>query len=620
MTIKIKLFSIAILILSAMSVIMGSSLYFAQKIDTVTKASQLIAAIESDMLTLRKHEKDFFSRLDLKYQDKFKSTFAQLQAHIHTLNIKLNDAAIPFPHSQELSTAFNNYNQQFQDIITSQQKIGLNKTSGLYGTLRNTAQRLETKIKQLDNNPLLIQLLLLRRHEKDFMLRNDPKYAMNFTSQLQALHNLLALPNYAAINAEINSEITQYQQVFNQFVLMSQQQGLNANEGMIGEMRSTIQETEALLATEASNLQIQVAQIQSNARSTQLMLSIGIIIFISTLIFYLATHISKRINRVTKAMLEISSGDGDLCVTLNTDGNDELTELSHAFNIFIGKIHQTVSVVANSVLQLSSTAEDMSAVTKQTQTGVCKQQQDITQIASSIEEMNVSVQEVTLHTNEAEKTAQQAKLKSNQGIMLSEKNIQGITLLSGEVNNAGEVINALVMHSQNIGDVLNVIQGIAAQTNLLALNAAIEAARAGESGRGFAVVADEVRTLALRTQEATKEILTITDGIQKDAESATLVMENSEKQAANAISQTQSANDALLDIEEAVEHVNKMNGQIVVATEQQSQTSQEISHNIIAISNICDQSTTGMEQLSIANNDLATMTQELQTIVGQFKL
>ncbi|MFC1503286.1 methyl-accepting chemotaxis protein [Pseudomonadota bacterium] len=178
----------------------------------------------------------------------------------------------------------------------------------------------------------------------------------------------------------------------------------------------------------------------------------------------------------------------------------------------------------------------------------------------------------------------------------------------------------MVIHSQNIGEVLSVIQGIADQTNLLALNAAIEAARAGESGRGFAVVADEVRTLALRTQEATKEILIITDGIQNDAEAATRVMENSQAQATSAVSQTKLANGSLLDITDTVERVSKMNSQIVVATEQQSHTSNEISLHMEDISKICVESATGIEQLAVANKELATMTHELKTLVGQFKL
>lgn len=620
MTIKKTLFAITILILLSMISIMASSTYFTKKIDTITKASLLISTIESEMLTLRKHEKDFFSRFDLKYQEKFNNTFKHLQSHIQDLTIKLTAADILSVDLQQLTLTFNDYDQQFQKIITSQQKIGLNKTSGLYGTLRNAAKSLETQLNQLDDATLRVQLLLLRRHEKDFMLRRDSKYTDSFARQSTEMQTIISLPNYSAYKATINSELSQYIQAFNLFSEQLKKQGLTANDGMMGEMRGTIQKTENLLKRDANELQKQITQIQQKAHSTQLLLGTGITLFISVLIFFLAQRISRRLQQVSKAMNEIANGDGDLCVALDTNGKDEITELSLAFNTFIGKIHKTVSVVGSSVLQLASTTEEMSVVTEKAKTGAFNQQQAVTQIAAAIEEMNVTVHEITQHTTEAEEAADQAKQKSHQGIEISDQNIQDIAQLSGEVENATNVIDKLIAHSQNISEVLNVIQGIAAQTNLLALNAAIEAARAGESGRGFAVVADEVRTLAQRTQEATKEILTITDGIKADAQTATQVMESSGAQTIKAISQTELANSALLNITTAVEHVNEMNSQIATATDQQSQTSQNISHRIIDVSNVCDESASSMEQLSVANNELTIMAQKLQTLVGQFKL
>ena len=620
MKIKTKLYSIVAFIFVAMLTTMASSLYFINKINTATKSEQLVSTIESDMLDLRKNEKDFLARLDLTYVDKFNTRFVALQTHIEELAIKLAEADIPFTNRQQLETAFQAYNQKEKELVAIQQKIGLDKSSGLYGTLRNAANTLDTKINQLNDQQLLIQLLLLRRHEKDFMLRNDLKYAQSFNKQFTEIQNLINLPLYNDNRADINTKLQQYQQAFAQLVTFSEQRGLNANDGITGEMRNAVKTTETLLENGAKQLKVEIVKITNSAKSTLLTLSIFITLIISGSVFLLANRISARLSQVTKAMNEIATGDGDLSVALSTEGKDEITALSRAFNIFVVKIRDTISTVSDSVLQLASTAEEMSAVTENAKTGALKQQQDITQIAASIEEMNVAVQEVTQHTSEAERTAVEAKEKSHQGEEISQQNIQGITQLSTEVENAGGVIEKLIAHSQNISEVLNVIQGIAAQTNLLALNAAIEAARAGETGRGFAVVADEVRTLAQRTQEATQEILTITDEIHKDAEVATQVMETSGTQAVSTISQTQLANDALLAIKESVEHVSEMNAQIAVATEQQSQTSEEISRNILDISNIADESTAGIEQLSIANKELAAMTQKLQTLVGQFKL
>ncbi len=124
----------------------------------------------------------------------------------------------------------------------------------------------------------------------------------------------------------------------------------------------------------------------------------------------------------------------------------------------------------------------------------------------------------------------------------------------------------------------------------------------------------------MRTQEATKEILTITAGLQTDAEAATKVMENSECLATSAVSQTKLANNSLHDITKTVECVSEMNRHVAVAIEQQSHTSDEINLHMEDISNVCEESAAGMEQLAIANIELANMTQELKALLGQFKL
>ncbi|RWX56413.1 methyl-accepting chemotaxis protein [Photobacterium chitinilyticum] len=620
MSIKRTLHCMVIILILAMIAMMTSSHYFIGKIQAVLNASQLVYMVEADMLAMRKDEKDFLAHKDIEYKEKFDSKFNQFHTDLQALNITLANADISFDNLPTLKSITNDYNSIFNEVVSIQQKIGLNKSSGFYHSLLTAAHELETQINRLDDAQLRVQLLLLRRQEKDFMLHRQNIYADAFTERLKHMQDQLSLPEYSTVRTKLTSVLEQYQESFNHFVSLSRQEGLTDNQGLIGKLRSSIKKSETILAEEASQLKSQISQAQDEAKSFLLILGIGITIVISTLVVYFANRISGRLSQVTKTMNEISNGDGDLCVTLDTKGNDEIAELGLAFNTFVGKIHSTVNVVASSVLQLASTTEEMSAVMEQAKTGAFKQQQDVNEIAVVMEEMNAAVQEVKQSTIQADNAAEHAHQEAEQGCEMAEQSIHGVTLLANEVESATDVIKTLIIHSQNISEVLGVIQGIADQTNLLALNAAIEAARAGESGRGFAVVADEVRSLALRTQEATKEILTITAGLQTDAEAATKVMENSEGLATSAVSQTKLANNSLHDITKTVECVSEMNRHVAVAIEQQSHTSDEINLHMEDISNVCEESAAGMEQLAIANIELANMTQELKALLGQFKL
>ncbi|MBW7842621.1 MAG: methyl-accepting chemotaxis protein, partial [Ignavibacterium sp.] len=188
------------------------------------------------------------------------------------------------------------------------------------------------------------------------------------------------------------------------------------------------------------------------------------------------------------------------------------------------------------------------------------------------------------------------------------------------VRESAETVQQLGKNSDQIGEIVQVIDDIADQTNLLALNAAIEAARAGEQGRGFAVVADEVRKLAERTTKATKEIATMIKQIQKDTNGAVESMQQGTQEVESGKTLAQKAGASLKDIINGAEQVVDIVSQVAAASEEQSSAAEQISKNIESISSVTQQSASGLQQIAHASEDLNRLTLNLQELIAQFKV
>ncbi len=338
------------------------------------------------------------------------------------------------------------------------------------------------------------------------------------------------------------------------------------------------------------------------------------------LIWLTATGVTRPINSVAAMLKDIASGDGDLTQRLTYAKKDELGELVNWFNRFLDKLQPTIAQIKQSITEARGTADQSSAIARQTSEGMQVQFREIDQVATASNEMSATAHDVANSASNAASAARGADQSAREGMSIIEQSTRDITTLAEEVSKAVGEVEALAVNSEQIGSVLEVIRSIAEQTNLLALNAAIEAARAGESGRGFAVVADEVRNLAKRTQDSVEEIRLVIERIQSGTRGVVATMHSSQSQAQSNAGQIHQAVQALGKISDAVTVISDMNLQIASAAEQQSAVAEEVNRNVSAIRTVTETLTGQATESAAISSQLNALASQQMKLMDQFKV
>jgi len=292
---------------------------------------------------------------------------------------------------------------------------------------------------------------------------------------------------------------------------------------------------------------------------------------------------------------------------------DNINEVSNTLNEAFSELNVAINETYNATTQISSSTEEMAG-------GAQEQSAQASEVAAAVEEMTNTIIETTRNSSFASEASLEAGKKAKEGGFVVKETIEGMNRIADVVRDSAMIVQELGKSSNQIGEIVQVINDIADQTNLLALNAAIEAARAGEQGRGFAIVADEVRKLAERTTKATNEIADMIKKIQKDTEASVKSMQIGTIEVEAGKKLAEKAGHALNEIIDGSEHVVDMITQVATASQQQSLTSEQISKSIESISNVTAESASGIQQIAIASEDLNRLTSNLQEFIVQFKL
>ncbi|RMR81614.1 methyl-accepting chemotaxis protein [Pseudomonas coronafaciens] len=336
----------------------------------------------------------------------------------------------------------------------------------------------------------------------------------------------------------------------------------------------------------------------------------------------LAVLFTKSIVTPLRDMLRVNDtiAKGDLRSVITVTGKDEFSDLMRSTQVMQNNLRDTIRLIGDSSTQLASAAEEMNAVTEESSRGLLRQNNEIDQAATAVNQMTAAVDEVARNAAAASDAAKASDQSTRTGAARVTSTVDAIEKLSKTVQNTSADVERLAVQSKDISKVLEVIRTIAEQTNLLALNAAIEAARAGEQGRGFAVVADEVRALAHRTQTSTQEIEKMIGDILTGTAQATKAMSESCDQTDGTLTIAHEAGAALTLIAKAINEINEMNLMIATASEQQAQVARSVDGNLMSIRDLSIQSATGANQTAAASSELSVLAADMNKLVARFSL
>ncbi len=616
LTIKQRLFFVLLMSMLGMIVVVFLSWKINNTQLRLANIKESLASVEVLILQERRNEKDFLARQKLKYIDKFQQTMIKLEHEITLLQDLLEDSDVAANEVSNLQNKLGIYNTKFNQIALQLKDIGLSEKEGLRGKLRDAVHHAEKDVRKINNSELLSDILMLRRNEKDFIIRHQEKYlqkhAKNYAKLLKRL-NALAINAKAKVS--IRQSMQEYESAFNIFANAHKKLGLNEKLGLQGKLRDAVHSTDASLDIMLKNTN----QILNKKSDDEKILFYIVLLFTIIILLSFITAVMNSITKpLSKLSKEIGSNTNDLTKHYTYDRNDELKVMVDAINQFSSKLNETVNRSKLTSLENVTIAEELAVTAHNIHSGSEESANIVTQTTEQSLVAQQKMNDMLCETSQA-----------NDRMELASETIDDVahnfSFLIDNIRESAEVenqlsskLNELSSDAEQVKDILTIIGDIADQTNLLALNAAIEAARAGEHGRGFAVVADEVRKLAERTQKSLVEIqASVNVIVQNILEASGQISVNSQK-----FEQlVASSNEVDEKVSQSKENMNLALQSVSQASSLTEETAEKITmimEKIKEINTLSTSNSRSAEEISTATHELASMTEKLNNQLEYF--
>ncbi|WP_304543174.1 methyl-accepting chemotaxis protein [Sulfurimonas microaerophilic] len=591
--------------------------YSSSQAKELAKLKYEVTNIDNTILQLRRNEKDFLSRNDLKYQEKYQKNYQKLEIQLNNITTELENFGIDLTKVQNLRTILEEYSKDFNAIVDIQKKIGLNPKDGLYGSLRDSVHNLEALLKKDNNYKLSTDMLMLRRGEKDFMLRKDLKYVGKFDASLKTILTHLQEEELSD-KALATKFLDNYKKDFYNLVEGYKMIGLSSQEGALGKMRDTIHQTDKSLNEVLNSVDNTILEKESQVQFLYITIFVILLLIVSVLTYIVTTTINKKITNISHSIHDITNRK-DLSKHLTVEGKDELSQLAKDLNYMFHELQTVINDAKANSLENSSISHELSTTSLQVGKNV---EESVKIIDSATKQTSEIINTIMVAIDDAKKSKEE--IQEANGMLLESQD--EIVNLTNSVHNSAELetelahtIETLSTDMDQVKNVLEVISDIADQTNLLALNAAIEAARAGEHGRGFAVVADEVRKLAERTQKTLMEIDSTINMIVQATNSASEQMNNNSQHIKELAEISTNVKNKIELTNGIVSQAANVSDRTVTEFENTGNNIDKIATIIGQINSISTENARSVEEIASASEHLNHMTSSLTGKLEQFR-